>query len=115
MLIPLQLLTSSWMKANIDLYQPWLSVPVSDFCNSQINPHGVEIEDIGLMALIDCLILPAGFAVEVHYLDRSEGDEVNTHRFEKREGDGATPPDAPVVRILYRPYAPNLTDITNIC
>lgn len=56
------------------------------------------------MALIDCLIKPAGFAVEVHYLDRSVGDEVNTHRFEKNESEGVTPPDAPVVRILYRPY-----------
>lgn len=106
MLIIFQLLTSSWMKANSDLYQPWLSVSVSDFCNAQINPYGVEIEDIGLMALIDCLILPAGFAVEVHYLDRSAGDEVNTHRFAKPEGDNATRPDAPVVRILYRPYVP---------
>lgn len=110
MLISLQLLTSSWMKANIDLYQPWLSVPVEDFCNAQINPYGVEIEDVGLMALIDCLILPAGCAVEVHYLDRSVGDEVNTHRFAKPDGDDATPPDAPIVRILYRPFVPISTD-----
>jgi ubiquitin thioesterase protein OTUB1 len=68
-------------------------------------PHGVEIDHVGLMALIDCLILPAGMAVEIIYLDRSAGDEVNVHRFEKLEGEGVlTPPDAPVLRLLYRPY-----------
>jgi ubiquitin thioesterase protein OTUB1 len=93
------------MKSSPDDYQPWLDKPVADYCNAHIEPYGVEIEHVGLMALIDCLILPAGMAVEIIYLDRSAGDEVNVHRFEKLEGDGIlTPPDAPVLRLLYRPY-----------
>lgn len=94
------------MKSSPEHYQPFLSVPVREHCESQIEPYGVEIDHVGLMALIDCLILPAGMAVEIIYLDRSAGDEVNVHRFEKLEGEGIlTAPDAPVLRLLYRPYA----------
>ncbi|KAI5842311.1 peptidase C65 Otubain-domain-containing protein [Tricharina praecox] len=97
-------LTSAWMKSSPEHYQPFLSVPVREHCESQIEPYGVEIDHVGLMALIDCLILPAGMAVEIIYLDRSAGDEVNVHRFEKLEGEGIlTAPDAPVLRLLYRP------------
>lgn len=97
-------LTGAWMKSSPNDYQPFLSTSVADFCSTNIEPYGVEIEHVGLMALIDCLILPAGMAVEIIYLDRSAGDEVNVHRFEKLEGDGIlTPPDAPVLRLLYRP------------
>ncbi|KAF8536566.1 peptidase C65 Otubain-domain-containing protein [Trichophaea hybrida] len=97
-------LTSAWMKSSPEHYEPFLDRPVADHCGSSIMPHGVEIDHVGLMALIDCLILPAGMAVEIIYLDRSAGDEVNVHRFEKLEGEGVlTPPDAPVLRLLYRP------------
>ncbi|CUS07556.1 unnamed protein product [Tuber aestivum] len=98
-------LTSSWMKTRPEYYQPFLDRPVKDFCEAQIEPYGIEIEHVGLMALIDCLVLPAGFAVEVFYLDRSAGDEVNVHRFADLGADGSipTPPDAPVLRLLYRP------------
>ncbi|KAG0642934.1 peptidase C65 Otubain-domain-containing protein [Tuber brumale] len=98
-------LTSSWMKTRPEYYQPFLDRPVKDFCEAQIEPYGIEIEHVGLMALIDCLVLPAGFAVEVFYLDRSAGDEVNVHRFADLGADGGipTPPDAPVLRLLYRP------------
>lgn len=92
------------MKTRPDYYQPFLDRPVKVFCETQIEPYGIEIEHVGLMALIDCLILPAGLAVEVFYLDRSDGDEVNVHRFEDMETEGMiTPIDAPVLRLLYRP------------
>lgn len=97
------MLTSAWMKTNAALYQPFLDIPVDAYCDANISPQTVEIDHVGLMALVDCLILPAGFAVEVFYLDRSEGDEVNIHRFAKTEGDGLTPHDSPVIRLLYRP------------
>ena len=93
------------MKTSPENYQPFLDVPVAEYCSSRVEPYAVEIGHVGLIALIDCLILPAGLAVEVIYLDRSAGDEVTVHRFEKVEGDGVlTPPDAPVLRLLYRPY-----------
>lgn len=100
-----QFLTSAWMKTRPENYAAFLDKPVTDYCAQHIEPYGVEIDHVGLMALIDCLVLPAGFAVEIHYLDRSPGDEVNIHRFAKLEGEGVlTAPDAPVLRLLYRPY-----------
>lgn len=93
------------MKHSPAHYEPFLDRPVAEHCGTHIEPYGVEIDHVGLMALIDCLILPAGLAVEIIYLDRSAGDDVNVHRFEKLDGDGVlTPPDAPVLRLLYRPY-----------
>jgi ubiquitin thioesterase protein OTUB1 len=92
------------MKTRPECYQPFLDRPVKQFCETQIEPYAIEIEHVGLMALIDCLVLPASFAVEVFYLDRSVGDEVNVHRFEDPGTDGiSTPSDAPVLRLLYRP------------
>lgn len=96
-------MTSAWMKTNATRYEPFIPGNIRQYCETQIEPYGIEIDHIGLMALSECLIQPAGFAVEVIYLDRSEGDEVNIHRFDN-SGDGlVTPADAPVLRLLYRP------------
>ena len=51
---------------------------------------------MGLQALSDAVFEPAGVAFEVLYLDRSEGDEANTHQGGKGDGEE-------VVRLLYRP------------
>jgi ubiquitin thioesterase protein OTUB1 len=92
------------MKSRPDYYAPFLDQSVKAYCESQVEPYGIEIDHVGLMALIDCLILPASLAVEVFYLDRSPGDEVNVHRFQDVETEGMmTPADAPVLRLLYRP------------
>ncbi|KAI9660849.1 MAG: hypothetical protein M1829_006459 [Trizodia sp. TS-e1964] len=90
--------TSAFMKINHSRYQPFiLDGSVDQYCSSQIDPVAIEIEHIGMKALIDALIEPAGFAVEIIYLDRSDSDQVNTHRFD------AAHPAAPVLRLLYRP------------
>ncbi|KAI9833326.1 MAG: hypothetical protein M1819_003721 [Sarea resinae] len=100
-----RLLTSAWMKTNQEAYQPFIiDKSVSQYCESQIEPYNVEIEHVGMTALIDSLIKPAGFAVEILYLDRSAGEEVNCIRFEL-ETPAGTPvfPDALTARLLYRP------------
>ncbi|KAH0534155.1 hypothetical protein FGG08_007246 [Glutinoglossum americanum] len=100
-----RLLTSAWMKTHVEAYQPFLlEDTVEQYCASQIEPYQVEIEHIGMNALIDALILPAGLAVEILYLDRSVGVEVNSHKFERMDASGAPlNPDAPTFRLLYRP------------
>ena len=76
------------MKTHPEQYEPFLDRPVAEHCASQIEPYGVEIDHVGIMALIECLVLPARMAVEVIYLDRSAGDDINVHRFEdKTSGD----------------------------
>ncbi|KAI9817682.1 MAG: hypothetical protein M1832_004576 [Thelocarpon impressellum] len=99
-----RLLTSAWMKTRPDGYQPFiLDGTVEQYCASQIEPYQVEIEHIGMNAMIDALVKPAGFAVEILYLDRSPGAEVNEHRFEASDVRGAPLYDAPAMRLLYRP------------
>lgn len=85
-------------------YEPFIETSIAQYCDAHVEPYGVEIDHIGVNGLIDCLILPAGFAVEIIYLDRSFGEEVNIHRFEKMmDNKVITPSDAPVIHILYRP------------
>lgn len=93
------------MKSNAEAYQPFSpDVSIEQYCATQIEPYQVEIEHLGMNALIDALIKPAGFAVDILYLDRSVGQEANTIRFELQTPDGH--PiflDAPTIRLLYRP------------
>jgi ubiquitin thioesterase protein OTUB1 len=53
-------------------------------------------------ACIDAILKPAGISVEVAYLDRSAGEEMNTFHWQGDllEGRAALP----TVRLLYRPY-----------
>lgn len=71
---------------------------VDQYCEAQIMPVKAEIEHLGLSALKDVLLSPASLALEVMYLDRSIGDEVNLHRFDPISGYTAA-----TVRLLYRP------------
>ena len=87
------------MKTHPENYTGWMvGTTVDQYCNENIMPMGAEIENIGLSALKDVLLSPAQIALEVMYLDRSAGDEVNLHRFDPIQGyTHAT------VRLLYRP------------
>ncbi len=93
------------MKSNAEMYEPFSpDVSIDDYCASQVEPYQVEIDHLGMNALIDALIKPAGFAVDIVYLDRSAGQEANTIRFELQTADGLPMfPDAPTMRLLYRP------------
>ncbi|EME38717.1 hypothetical protein DOTSEDRAFT_75461 [Dothistroma septosporum NZE10] len=92
--------TSSWMKTR-DEYAPWLlGSTVEEYCKNQIEPMAAEIDHVGLVALKDALLSPAGISLEVLYLDRSEGSEVTMHRFDPVNGGGYA---IGRVRLLYRP------------
>jgi ubiquitin thioesterase protein OTUB1 len=85
------------MQFNANQYEAFLEMTVYDYCKTHIEAHAQEIEQVGLQVLTDGIIAPAGIALEVLYLDRSEGDEVTPHMFV---------PDAvnmPTIRLLYRP------------
>ncbi|KAJ6264128.1 Ubiquitin thioesterase [Drechslerella dactyloides] len=104
----LRLLTSGFLKLNPDAYQPFIETSILDFCSTVVEPFGVQIDHIAVKALIDLLFIPAGFAVEISYLDRSVGDEVNVHRFEDESNSVVTTlkttgNDRPTLRLLYRP------------
>lgn len=89
----LRMLTSGHMKMNEDDFAPFIEggLSVQEFCNTEVDPMGVESGHLQIKALADCL----GVGVQVAYLDRTEGNEVVVH----------TIPDGvpPLVHLLYRP------------
>jgi ubiquitin thioesterase protein OTUB1 len=63
-----------------------------------------EIYHLGMTLLIDVLLKPIGFAVEIVYLDRSEGTQVNSHIMQAQDSNGVpTNPGGPMIHLLYRP------------
>jgi ubiquitin thioesterase protein OTUB1 len=85
------------MQFHADQYQGFLETTIEDYRQSRIEAHAQEIEQIGLQALTDGIVAPAGVALEVLYLDRSQGDEVTPHMFVQDAHD------RPTIRLLYRP------------
>ncbi|KAE8354235.1 ubiquitin thiolesterase [Aspergillus coremiiformis] len=92
-----RLLTSAWMKLNPHRYQAFLSLPLGQYCATRIETVKTEIDEVGLQALIDGVIEGSGFAVEILYLDRSQGGVVTPHLLT------AAQPTTATIRLLYRP------------
>jgi len=92
------MLTSAWIKTRPADYEEYLETSALEYCKIVIEPFGVELDHVGVKAFIDCLVIPADFRVEISYLDRSPGSEVNIHHFE-----GGEKLFAPTLRLLYRP------------
>ncbi|KAE8410900.1 peptidase C65 Otubain-domain-containing protein [Aspergillus pseudocaelatus] len=92
-----RILTSAWMKLNPHRYQAFLSLPLDQYCAIRIETVKTEIDEVGLQALVDGVIEPTGFAVEILYLDRSEGDAVTPHMLTPAR------PSVVTIRLLYRP------------
>ena len=99
-----QLLTSAWMKSYPDVYAPFLDgMDVDTYCQRNILPSEVELDHVGLQCLAHSVINEAGFSIEVLYLDRSEGEEVNTHTFPVLNAMCHVVEGTPTIRLLYRP------------
>ena len=80
-----------------------MDLPLVEYCKNRIEPAVCEIEHIGISALVDVLVKPAGIAAEILYLDRSAGDEVTTYRFDPTDHSGMLLQSPPTFRLLYRP------------
>jgi len=94
-----QILAAAWMKTRPDEYAPFvLPRSVDSYVESAIMPHSTEIDHPGINAITDILLKPSGIALDVIYLDLSQGDEVTTHQF--AAGTNA----ATTIHLLYRPY-----------
>ncbi|KAL5358147.1 cysteine proteinase [Aspergillus floccosus] len=92
-----RLLTSAWMKLNTHRYQAFLPLPLDQYCTTRIETVKTEIDEVGLQALVDGVIEPSGIAVEILYLDRSQGEAVTPHLLTPSR------PSASTIRLLYRP------------
>jgi ubiquitin thioesterase protein OTUB1 len=90
-------MTSGFMQLNLHNYEPFLEMSMTEYRQQRIDPANQEIDQIGLQALTDSVIAPAGIALDVSYLDRSVGEEVTPHQFVPNAAAW------PTVRLLYRP------------
>lgn len=100
-----KLLASAWVQTHADQFSHF--VPLGDvkaYCGNHIEPANCEADNIALVALSDALIKPAGFGLEVWYLDRSPGEEINRSFHAEPEDHQHRPiPNAHMMRLLYRP------------
>lgn len=72
-------------------------MPLDQYCATRVETVKSEIDEVGLQALVDGVIEQSGFAVEILYLDRSQGDAVTPHLLTTSQANIAT------IRLLYRP------------
>jgi ubiquitin thioesterase protein OTUB1 len=91
------------MNKHEDKYAPYLEMPVKDYCKLRIDPVSSEIEHVGLTALFDWLLSPAGIGITVQYLDRSPGSEATAYSCDPVDHTGVLIPNAPIITLLYRP------------
>ena len=106
LLTSVELLASAWIQSNPNDYQPFvLEYPdLKTYCQHNIEASNCEIDHVAMAALADAIVKPAGFGLEVLYLDRSPGAEItNTYRVDPTGPDGYPLANAPTMRLLYRP------------
>lgn len=112
-LFHLRLLSGAWLRGNRDQYAGWCETDPETYALTVIQPIQREIEELGVVLLVEVLLRPAGFTLEIAYLDRSQGSQVNTHRFP----DGDPNNLGPFMHLLYRPghydilYKPTTTPL----
>ncbi|KAK1724274.1 peptidase C65 Otubain-domain-containing protein [Colletotrichum acutatum] len=100
----LRLLALSWLKGNVDLYEPFIPAEtgIIGYC-AEIERPNREIDHLGIILLVQVLLKPINFVLEIAYLDRSPGNQVNIYRFPD-EANGQDPATlGPIIYLLYRP------------
>lgn len=99
----LRFLAASWLRGNEAEFQPYLPVDMESYINTTVMPVDQEIDAVCVKVLVDVLLKPANMVLEIAYLDRSDGVEVNVHRMPE-EANGQSPADlGPIIYLLYRP------------
>ena len=105
MIYYLRLLAGTYLKDNAQTYDPFIadSGGVQGYCMHTIESLNREIEHLGIVALVNILLKPVNFVLEIAYLDRSAGSQVNTYRFPEEANHQDPAALGPMVHLLYRP------------
>jgi len=105
LLIACQLLASAWIQSHRNDFEPFLfNTDLKTYCSHNIEAANCEIDNIAVVALAEAIVKPAGFGLQVMYLDRSPGEEINnTYCAEPTSQDGIPLQNPPTMRLLYRP------------
>jgi ubiquitin thioesterase protein OTUB1 len=101
----LRMLAASYMKGNRQEFAGFVpdGKSVDGYCSEWLERPGEEIEQIGVILLVDILLKPVNFTIEIAMLDRTEGAEVNTFRFPAGTADQQAAVLGPTIYLLYRP------------
>lgn len=101
----LRLLASSWLKENAALFEPFIpdDTGIPGYCQDCIERPDKEIEHLGIELLTNVLLKPVGFVLEIAYLDRSPGTQVNIYRFPPEANGQDEAALGPIIYLLFRP------------
>ncbi|KFA60531.1 hypothetical protein S40285_07578 [Stachybotrys chlorohalonatus IBT 40285] len=101
----LRLLAATYLKANAETYDPFIpdALGVAAYCSQSIEPPNREIENLGIVALAEILLKPVNLVLEIAYLDRSAGSQVNCYRFPEEANGQNVGSLGPIIYLLYRP------------
>ena len=102
-----RLLASSWLKGDPSAGEYIGFIPedigIIGYCQNNLELPGREIEHLGIIILYNVLLKPCGMVIEIAYLDRTPGPEVNTYRIPS-EADGRDVSTlGPMIYLLFRP------------
>lgn len=100
-----RLLAATFLKANSATYEPFIpgGQSVAGYCSQNIEIINREIEHLGIIALVNILLKPVNFVLEIAYLDRSPGTQVNQYRFPEEANAKDASTLGPIIYLLYRP------------
>ncbi|PKS09610.1 hypothetical protein jhhlp_004228 [Lomentospora prolificans] len=100
----LRLLASACLKSYPAPYEPFIpeNLGITGYCSDVIERVDREIEHLGITLLVNILLKPINFVLEIAYLDRSPGSQVNIYRFPDG-AEGQEPTLGSVIYLLYRP------------
>jgi ubiquitin thioesterase protein OTUB1 len=100
-----RMLAATSLKANAAIYDPFVADHggIASYCSQAIDIVNREIEHLGIIGLANLLLKPIDFVLEIAYLDRSPGSQVNRYCFPE-EANGQDPAVlGPTLYLLYRP------------
>ncbi|KAK4218969.1 peptidase C65 Otubain-domain-containing protein [Rhypophila decipiens] len=101
----LRLLASSWLRGHSEDYSNFIEegLGVDGYCETKIQQVNREIEHVGIDLLVNVLLKPVGFVLEIAYLDRSPGSQVNHFRFPSEANHQHPSALGPMIHLLFRP------------
>ncbi|CEJ90396.1 hypothetical protein VHEMI06184 [[Torrubiella] hemipterigena] len=98
----LRLLAATYLKANADVYDPFVpdGSGVQSYCANTIEPVDREIDQLGIIGLANVLVKPVDLVLEIAYLDRTPGSAPNMYRF---PDDDQAAAHHETIHLLFRP------------
>ncbi|RSM09819.1 hypothetical protein CEP52_003913 [Fusarium oligoseptatum] len=105
MIYYLRLLSATYLKANAATYDAFVNdgIGIPAYCSQFVEIVDREIEHLGVVGLVHTLLKPANLVLEIAYLDRSPGTQVNRYRFPEEANGQDIANIGPIIYLLFRP------------